>query len=236
MSAETTAPEYPPVMPLRLYGRIGGTIMPDHPEFAYLAEPYADKTALILAEWAAQDRRDHAGIWPLPQRRPAGQDDLGRERQVRAEASAPGALGAGRFPSPPPPDVRRDGMGAQGEPATGPPLDLPRANTVPPPPVPWKPGTVPPPVEEVMPHASGQPQAPGAEAHMSVPRPGAEPTGPGVAGTAEAGPGHPQRDGLAEQFGAPREPFWPDDKPRIVPPPETTEMTAITERPEQEQQ
>lgn len=41
----------------------------------------------------------------------------------------------------------------------------------------------------------------------------------------------------AEKFGAPRdEQFWGDDKPQIVPPPETAEMTAITERPGQEQQ
>ena len=94
-----------------------------------------------------------------------------------------------------------------------------------PPPTPGPPsksGTVPPPVEDV-PRPGSEPEASAAEVPMSGDR-------------ASDGPGHPNADADAEQFGAPDEPFWEDDEPRIVPPPETTEMTAVLPVPQEGEQ
>lgn len=84
-------------------------------------------------------------------------------------------------------------------------------------------------------------QLPGADEPMpakDVPRPGTgnvSATQQRPAGIeAGPGPGHSvpldddaQADKHAEHFGAPDEAFWADEKPRVIPPPETTEMTAI---------
>ena len=105
--------------------------------------------------------------------------------------------------------------GAQGWTGAGPDRDF----SPPPTPGPSKSGTVPPPVEDV-PRRGSEPEASAAEVPMSGDR-------------ASDGPGHPNADADAEQFGAPDEPFWEDDAPRIVPPPETD--TAVLDAPEQEQ-
>lgn len=164
-----------------------------------------DAAEAVLAGWTARDRGDRAGIWPLPQREPAGED------------------------------VRRDGLGAQGEPATG--AALAGVNTVPPRTPPSKSGTVPPPVEEVM-SLGAETQVQAHAGYLeTVPRPGqdAEPirsgsiTGPGHSGrpacgvcdwplngdgrcTGWAGPPH---DGWAAEVNVP----GPADAPPLALPP-----------------
>lgn len=142
------APEYPPALPLRLTGRIGLTILPDHPEWAYLAEPWEAPVAL----------GPRVNPWPLPQRRTgpmAGWHEDDGEDQGMVVPPLPAEA-----PPPVPPLVLADPD---------------------PSPVPSRHERLP--AAEEVPTGSGD--------ALEVPRPGAEPTSPGVAGTAEAGPGHP---------------------------------------------
>lgn len=149
----------------------------------------------------------------------------GRDTRVRTGATAPGWPGAHLSGSPlsPAQDRRRDGMGAQGEPATGHAV----ANTVPPRPDVPRPVDEGPQAPETSPPGAGRVTAVGPGHHALRPSedvPGQEASGKGpdiTAGRQHHGPPHASSEGEAGSPGrAPRRdpdaPFGRDDQGQPV--------------------
>lgn len=227
-TASEAAPGYPPVMPLHQYGNVMITVARENPAWLGLLAGWHQPAELPVLDvdpdlWHRCDPalygRGGASVWPLPQRRPAAPP----AEEVMPHGSGRDAHGrSGPVESVPRPG--QEGEGADVPSITGP--------------------GHPPTLDDAKRHAlermiaSPEYQAALAAADAeSWDQPGVSVEDMIEAANARRAEVKRQReagkpDADAEQFGPPDEPFWGEEKPRIVPPEDTQAMTAVLPAPE----